>query len=143
MPEGHCQYALIRMSAKAHRMRSRLMLATHNQEDVARQGPLITSRWSLFLHFLSCKAGVGAPPVSRFLAYMSEKKILNVLLNLPMNFSNFLHAALNWWKNDFFLMALFDWTSRCCTRVGGVKNRLFRKNSLKIPLFIRKKFFFR
>ena len=61
-----------------------------------------------------------------------------------MNFSNFLHAALNRWKNDFFLMALFDWTSRCCTftRVGGVKNRLFEKNCQKIPLFIRKIFFF-
>ena len=61
-----------------------------------------------------------------------------------MNFSNFLHAALNRWKNDFFLMALFDWTSRCCTftRVGGVKNRLFEKNCQKTPLFIRKNFFF-
>ena len=37
-------------------------------------GPRLPPRWSLFLHFLSCKAGVGAPPVSRFLAYMSEKK---------------------------------------------------------------------
>ena len=49
---------------------------TPDLEDVARQGPLITSRWSLFLHYLSCKAGVGAPPGSRFLAYMSEKKNL-------------------------------------------------------------------
>ena len=45
-------------------------------EDVARQGPLMTTRWSLYLHYLSCKAGVGAPPGSRFYPYMSEKKNL-------------------------------------------------------------------
>ena len=38
--------------------------------------PRLPPRWSLFLHYLSCKAGVGAPPGSRFLAYMSEKKNL-------------------------------------------------------------------
>ena len=76
VPEGRCQYALIRMSAEAHRMRSRLILGTNDQEHVALRGATNDSRWSLFLHYLSCKAGVGAPPGSRFLAYMSEKKNL-------------------------------------------------------------------
>ena len=44
--------------------------------NTCRAAKHLTSRWSLFLHYLSCKAGVGAPPGSRFLAYMSEKKNL-------------------------------------------------------------------
>ena len=39
-------------------------------------GPRLPPRWSLYLHYLSCKAGVGAPPGSRFYPYMSEKKTL-------------------------------------------------------------------
>ena len=40
-------------------------------------------------------------------------------------------------------MALFDWTSRCCTflEVGGVKMRLFRKNGQKIHFLSEKKIF--
>ena len=45
-------------------------------DETPDMGARLPPRWSLFLHYLSCKAGVGAPPVSRFLAYMSEKKNL-------------------------------------------------------------------
>ena len=73
-PKGTANMLWSAWARNAHQMRSRLMQGTNDPEDVARQWPLITSRWSLFLHYLSCKAGVGAPPGSRFLAYMSEKK---------------------------------------------------------------------
>ena len=55
-----------------------------------------------------------------------------------------MHAASNRRKNDFFLMAFFDWNSPSWTfwEVGGVSYWLFEKNSQKIPLFIRKIFFF-
>ena len=41
-----------------------------------RLGQTPDARWSLYLHYLSCRAGVGAPPGSRFYPYMSEKKNL-------------------------------------------------------------------
>ena len=62
------------------------MLGTRNHEDVALRGATNDSRWSLFLHYLSCKAGVGAPPGSRFLAYMSEKKNFERSLNPSYEF---------------------------------------------------------
>ena len=108
------------------------------------QGPLIRLGGRCFCIIYHVGQGSGPRPVLGS-THICPKKISDtVLLTHPMNFSNFLHAALNRRKNDFFLMTLFDWTSRCCTfwEVGGVRYWLFEKNCQKIPLFIRKKIFF-
>ena len=64
-------------SATAKKMRKQLWATnTWPTDPTPDPWPRLPPRWSLFLHYLSCKAGVGAPPVSRFLAYMSEKKNL-------------------------------------------------------------------
>ena len=61
VPEGRCQYALIRMSAEAHRMRSRLILGTNDQEHVALRGATNDSRWPCSFTLTVFQPGEGAP----------------------------------------------------------------------------------
>ena len=76
------------------------MLGTNNQEDVAHQGPLITSRWPLLVHPVSGRTGGGAPSARRskygVLLYVFRMKTpRRVLESPPLELAEFLHAAMN------------------------------------------------
>ena len=77
VPEGYCQITIkCTKWLKKLKIREKNELKAPDSGPTPAVGPRLPPRWSLFLHYLSCKAGVGAPPGSRFLAYMSEKKNL-------------------------------------------------------------------
>ena len=76
VPEGHCQITIKHTKWWKKVQRNKTKLQAPESGSTPDWGPRLPPRWSLFLHYLSCKAGVGAPPGSRFLAYMSEKKNL-------------------------------------------------------------------
>ena len=61
-PKGTANMLWSAWVRNAHQMRSRLMQGTNDPEDVARQGPLITSRWPRFSFLPQLGQGKGPRP---------------------------------------------------------------------------------
>ena len=91
-PKGTANMLWSAWARNAHQMRSRLMQGTNDPEDVARQGPLITSRWPCSFTLTVFQPGEGAPASLSTYTIGKKWKKCRDLRTGPIEISEFWHA---------------------------------------------------